>query len=170
MGSMGLAQAMRQSYMNGLLGRRVERAPAALGETGNVSLFTITGKVIITFLSAYVVTVTTALAATIRLSIYNSVTAVATVLDNGTCATNAIAAGSWLQFPDDSAASPLTWVDAVVPVAGYVHGVLCGCGTGLVCEPGVVRLIIAANDSTTGTVKWVLYYIPVSRNGKVVTA
>lgn len=164
---MGLAKSMMQSYLNGLLGIRVERPAAALGTEETHDLFTIVGKVAVTFLSGFVTETLETIAADIRIQIYNSVTTVATALDNGVCASSNIAAGNWLQFPDVTTGQPCTWVDAVVPVANYVHGVLCGCGTGLICEPGSVQLVVSANPSAEGAVKWILYYIPISKNGEV---
>lgn len=161
---MGFAGMARQSYLNGGLGIRVERPAAALGVQGNRTLFTVVGQVFITFLTGYVTAILAAVAATVNIQL---VSVAGTVnLGSGAVATNGIAAGSFLQFPDVAAAQPFTWVTNLITVANYAQGVGLG-AQGWAMSTGSVRAVIGGADSTTGAVRWTCFYIPISENGRM---
>ncbi len=143
----------------------LETGPRALGVIGNYDPFTVVGPVMITTLTAYVLAITTALAATMRVSLIGVIGA--TTLDSAAVATNAVAAGSWLQLPDSPVAQPCTWVPTIIPVANYVFGVGFN-SIALGTDTGTVRYAIAAQNSNTGTVVWILHYIPLRRGSMVV--
>ena len=165
---MGLAQNIREAYTTGGLGIRVNRDPAALGIVQTSNLFTITGApVYINLLIGEVVTVLETAATTIRLEHINSVTTGQTGFNSAALNVSAEPAGTIWVFGDLFGTSPLLNTDCYRPVANYLLGSMTGT-LGIMAPPGIIRLILAGADSTTGTVRWTLFYVPMFRDALVV--
>jgi hypothetical protein len=160
---MGLAKTMQQSYLNGGLGVRVERPAAALGVQGTRAIFNINGQVEITLLVGYCVTVMASVGVA-DLQVLLIQAAGNINLGNAVCASQNIAAGSFLNFPDAIATTPIVWTASdLVPIATYTHvGQL-----RYIANTGTISITVGTADQTTGSVRWTCFYIPISRNGRV---
>ncbi len=164
---MGLKSTVDQISEYGGLGIRINRTPAALGVIGNHTLFTVTRLVRINALFGYITATIAAVAATIDLNLVSVSGTLA--LSSAVLPSNGIVTGHMIQFPDLGAAQPITWVDGLMPIATYATSV--GSGVhGWVMSTGVVRLIEAGADSTTGSVEWILFYSPLQDGATVVAS
>lgn len=170
---MSFARVLKQSYVNGGLGIKVEtgnRVPGDLNEV--VGVFNITGEVAVTLLTAQVVELTKDDGADIRVYHYNT-PAAGTTHFSAAGSIAAIVAGSLLQFPDVTT-DICIFVDALVPVtiAGdlYQMGFLGGFGIASLMNTGQIRYVIASGSGAGGLLKWYLYYIPISHDAEVTPA
>jgi hypothetical protein len=160
------ARTVKQSYLNGGLGLRVERPAAAQGVVGTRAIFTIRGQVAITLLEGFCVTQVAGGGAT-TLQLRLAGVAGNVNLGSAACASQNIGVGSFLRFPDAAAAQPIVWVASdVAPIANYTH-------TGLVAyiaTTGTIDIVVAAADNLTGSIRWTCFYIPISEAGRVTLA
>lgn len=147
-GISGAAQ-FRNTY-----GVRVDRVTAALPQTGNSTLFTITGgRVLITTLVGEVTTAIQAQANAIQLLAISTVGSVSTAL----CASfesNGLALGSLLTIPGAGGTA--------VAGSSVVQN------NELITQPGIIRLTTAA--SNTGSMRWTLSYASLDPGAAVVAS
>lgn len=138
-----------------VLGTRVDRAASNLAQTGNLTLYTVTGGRVI--LTAFVGEVTTAIQAqadAIKLTSVSTVGSIATDL----CATvdvNGAAIGNLFGFSGGSAVAAI--LGSAVPQPNET-----------VIQPGVIRMNAAA--SNTGQMKFSLFYYPLDAGALLVAS
>lgn len=139
------------------LGTRVERATAALPATTTGALFTVTGgKVLITSIVGEVTTGIQAQANAIKLVATPTVGSVNDL--SGTVDSNALAAGGLLGITGLAA-------DAMVKSTG---GGVSNLRNPVVVAAGTIGLNTAATN--TGSIKWVLTYVPLDNGASVAAA
>lgn len=127
-----------------IYGIRVERATGALAQTGNLTLFTVTGgRVILTGLVGEVTTAIQAQANAVKLTSVSTTGSIATDM----CATvdvNGAAVGNLFGLTAPGTAATL--------------GSIAGQPNETIMQPGIIRMNAAA--SNTGNMKWTVTYVP----------
>ncbi len=126
-------------------GQTVERAAGNLAQTGNLTLFTVTGgRVLLTTIVGEVTTVIQAQADAVKLQSVSTVGSIVSDL----CATvdvNAAAVGNLLGITGTAATAAV--LGSAVPQLNE-----------MIMQPGVIRMNAAA--SNTGQMKWTVTWIP----------
>lgn len=145
------------AYLKSAFGQRVSRATAALPATTTGSLFTVAGgNVLITSITGVVTTSIQAQANAIKLVATPTVGSVNDL--SGTVESNGLAAGGLLSITGLAA-------DAMVKSTG---GGVSNLRNPVVVAPGAIGLNTAATN--TGSVRWVLTYVPLEEGATVVAA
>ena len=141
------------------LGRQVLRATSALPQTGDLTLFTVTGgRIIVTSMVGEVTTVVQAQANALKLK---SVPTTGTTKDiSGTLDINGFEVGALVSLDGTALSTALSGTNAGAALA-------CTRG-GIVIPIGAIKANAAA--SSTGAMKWALTYIPYDDAATVVAA
>ena len=142
-----------------ILGIKVDRTAGAIAQTGDLSLFTVTGgRVIVTNIVGEVTTVIQAQANAIKLK---SVPTTGTAADiSGTLDINAYEVGALVSLNPIALSTALS--GAVAGAALVPHG------TGIVIPIGAIKMNAAA--SNTGAMKWSITYVPFDDGAAVAAA
>ena len=146
------SQVPGKAIRNNIYGIRVDRAAGNLAQTGNLTLFNVTGRVILTGLVGEVTTVVQSQADAIKLQTVSTTGTITTDL----CATvdvNAAAVGNLFGF---TTAGTAAVIGSSVPQPNET-----------IIQTGVIRMNAAASNS--GQMKFTLTYIPLD-DGSSVTA
>lgn len=142
------------------MGAAVRRAAAALPQTAQSALFTVTnGSIIVTGLIGEVTTAIQAQATTVQIIANPSGAGTDVNLTNSTGDLNGKEVGSTVTLPATLGGT------ASVSLAG---GNVLPLGSGFVVRPGTIDLKTGA--SSTGAVKWTLFYLPLDDNATVSAA
>lgn len=163
---MGLPQKLHAlADYGGVAGMRVTRDAAAIGEEADVPLFHIvSGRVYVTAIWGVVVATLPTAATTIGLQV-NPTVGAAVALDTGALNISDGVIGQIYTLPDDSLLQPLTEVYADVGVANYENVM-----RGFIAPTGDIELVVAGVTMTTGSVRWVLFYVEIDPDAYVVAA
>lgn len=152
----------REMVANIRLGMRVDRA-AAVAVNGN-TLFTVTGgRVIMTAILGEQTGLNDATASTLQLSHLRTdvTTPVATVLSAATASTANATAGTMYSLPAAVGTAMVTSTNNSAAMLGLAPEYV-------VLAPGSLKLVVGVG-STTGAIKWSLFYIPLD-DGAYVSA
>lgn len=144
------------SAMTTVLGRRVVRADAALPQTATTAIFTIAGgDILLTCIYAVVGTVIQAQAC--NLNIQANPTAAGTSLDLAAVLNiSAKAAASYISMTGTLANAMTNGVAAVAQTFP------------IICPTGTIDAVTSA--SNTGTLSWVMFYVPLTPGATVTAA
>jgi hypothetical protein len=147
------------AFRKALLGITVTRAAAALPQTAQAAIFTVTGgKVLVTSLVGEVTTIIQAQATTAQF-VGNPTTGTDVNWSNATADLNAKEVGSTITLPATFAGTAL---------ANTAGGNGLPLGTGFIAYTGTIDFKTGA--SSTGALKWLLTYVPLDDGAAVVAA
>jgi hypothetical protein len=135
-------------------GTRVARAAAVLPATGNQTIFTVTGRVIVTGLIGEVTTVMSATVTNLKATAVATVGALATDLCANTLVTS-LAVANLFSVPG-VAATAASLGSAVTQ------------GNEFIVQPGIIR--ITTDATNTGAMTWTLTYVPLDDGASIVAA
>jgi len=145
-------------YTANRLGLRATRNTAALPQTAQAAIFTITGgRVIITALVGEVTTAMDATATNLKVTANPTVGADVDIAANVAVASDP--AGTLYTLP--SAFATALAKGQAVPLAAN--------GEGVVASPGTIDLVTSASNAA-GRVKWTMYWLPLDSGARVVAA
>jgi hypothetical protein len=152
--------SQRQAAADSYLGLRVDRAAAVLA-AGTNTLFTVTGRILLTGLLGEIVTTCSGTGSTIQIRhlVTGVTTPTATVLSIASGSIASMAPGRMFTLPA-AVGSALTI--SVGSSAALFNAVRYYLPTGLLQE-------VTGTGANTGTIKWSLWYVPVD-NGAYVEA
>jgi len=144
------------AFQAGVLGLRVDRPPATLPATTAGALFTIVGRVAVTQIVGEVTTIIQTQANATKLTANPTVGTAADI-----CATLDITADEvgTLYSITGTAATAMTGVSA---------GGVAGMAVQVVLQPGTLDLDCAA--TSTGAVRWTIFYVPLDEGASIVAA
>jgi hypothetical protein len=151
-------QSTRQSLADIILGMRVDRATATLPQSTNAAIFTIAGGNVLMTGILGEVTVAIGAADNTKLTAYPTLT---TAGDTDLCATVDI------DTCDIGDLLSITGTPATAMLVAHKGAVQMGGPHGVVLQPG--GLPLDCDASTTGSIKWSIFYIPLE-DGAYVTA
>ena len=168
---MGLPQTIKRlAEYGGVQGVRVTRNAAALGAiaAAGYTLFNITnGRVYVTSIYGIVVVQLAAVATTVGLRVRPAAgggLAVPQNLDSLALNVNAEPVGTIWSLPD-LVTNPMLAALAEVGVANSSNF-----NKGFVAPAGEIEYVVGGADNTTGTVRWVLFYVEIDPGAKVYAA
>jgi hypothetical protein len=135
-------------------GTRVARLAATLPATGNQTIFTVTGRVLITTLIGEVTTATGATVTNLKVTAVSTVGSIATDL-TANAAVTSLAVGN------------LYGISGIAATAANI-GSAVQQSNELVVQPGVIR--ITTDATNTGAMTWTVTYVPLDDGASIVAA
>lgn len=147
-------QVAGKSLRTLIYGTRVFRAAAVLPATGNQTIFTVNGRVILTGLIGEVTTVMTATATNLKATTVSTVGSVATDLCANTLVTS-LAVGNL--FGVSGAAATAATIGSSINQSNEQF-----------VQPGIIR--ITTDATNTGAMTWTALYVPLDDGANIVAA